>query len=336
MYKKELDAKLASNASGIRAILLYGADIFLIGHYGEKIAKIFLEKGYEKNSFYFGEFDFENALSCFSQGSLFGDAALVWIKVDKKIPKKQLDTLVESLLKNGNGALILEFYQADNKTIMEYMADAKSMVSSFNQAKNGVFEVRFFAPNFNEAMPILQEYAKELKIKIPNFLLHRIFEQQNLDLGLSIAELRKYGIFDQEITAEIVDNLGYGLGSVEVDEILELLLLKKPYFDKLSQFLEQGFEEKQLISVVQKYFFVLFLLKIHIRLKGDSNLAEALGYNPPKAILEKKKAFATMIKETQYESIFFILNTWREESFKGMNRGNGFLSTLIKIQAILR
>lgn len=337
MYKKELDTKLAQKTQ-IRAIFLYGADTFLIGHYGEKIAKIALDRGCEKNSFYFGEFDFQNALNCFSQGSLFGDEALVWIKVEKKIPKKQLDTLLETLLKNGSGVLILEFYQAENKTNAEYMADAKAMVGSFggSLAKQGVFEVRFFAPNFYEAMPILQEYARELQIKIPDFLLHKIFEQQNLDLGLSISELRKYGIFTQEITAEMVDSLGYGLGSVEVDEILELLLLKKPYFAKLSQFLEQGFDENQLVRAVQKYFFTLFLLTSHIRLKGDSNLADALGYNPPKAILERKKSFATAIREAQYESIFLILNTWREELFKGMNRGNGFLSALIKIQVILR
>ena len=117
-------------------------------------------------------------LNCLSQGSLFGDAALVWIKVEKKIAKKQLDTIIEVLLKNGNGALIVEFYQADNKTNAEYMADSRAMVGSFNKTKNGVFEVRFFAPTFNDAMPILQEYAKELDIKIPDFLLYRIFEQQ--------------------------------------------------------------------------------------------------------------------------------------------------------------
>ncbi|MBX7491460.1 DNA polymerase III subunit delta [Helicobacter turcicus] len=337
MYKKELDTKLAKNIP-IRAIFLYGADAFLIGYYGEKIAKIALDRGCEKNSFHFNAFDFQNALNCFLQGSLFGNEALVWIKVDKKIPKKQLDSLVEALLKNGNGTLILEFYQAENKTSVEYMADARTMVGSFGAslAKHGVFEVRFFVPNLYEAMPILQEYARELQIKIPDFLLHKIFEQQNLDLGLSIAELRKYGIFEQEITAEMIESLGYGLGSVEVDEILELLLLKKPYFMKLSQFIEQGFDENQLVRAVQKYFFTLFLLTSHIRLKGDSNLSEALGYNPPKAILDRKKAFATTIKETQYESIFFVLNTWREELFKGINRGNGFLSALIKIQAILR
>ena len=106
MYKKELDTKLA-NKTPIRAILLYGADMFLIGHYGEKIANIALLQGNEKYNFYFSEFDFEAVLSCFTQGSLFSGAALVWIKIDKKIPKKQLDTLIQSVIKSDGGILII-------------------------------------------------------------------------------------------------------------------------------------------------------------------------------------------------------------------------------------
>lgn len=337
MYKKELDTKLAKGIE-IRAILLYGEAMFLIGYYGEKIAQKILAKGCEKNSFYFGEFDFQNALACFSQGSLFGDETLVWIKIDKKIPKKQLDSLIKSLLQNGAGYLIIEFYQADNKSAGEYAADARAMAASFpaSLAKEGVFEARFFTPNLNEAMGILKEYAQNLKIQISDFNLRKILEQQNFDLGLSIAELRKYAIFDQEINAEIVEGLGYSLGSVKLEEILESLLLKKPYFDKLSQFLEQGFEEVPLINEVQKYFFVLFLFASHIKIYGEASSQEVLGYKLPPLLLEQKKSFAILIKESQYELIFSILNTWREDSLRGINKGNGFLSALMKIQAILR
>ncbi|WP_297814270.1 DNA polymerase III subunit delta [uncultured Helicobacter sp.] len=337
MYKKELETKLTNKAE-IRAILLYGEEIFLIGYYGEKIAQSLLAKGCEKNSFYFSEFDFQSALECFSQGSLFGDEALVWIKIDKKIPKKQLDSLINSLLKNGFGYLIIEFYQAENKSISEYMADARAMASSFSPslAKSGIFEVRFFTPNLNEAMMILKEYAQNLKIQISDFNLRKILELQNFDLGLSIAELKKFAIFDQEINAEIVEGLGFSLGSVKLEEILESLLLKKPYFDKLSHFLEQGFEEVALINEVQKYFFVLFLFSSHIRIYGEATSQEVLGYKLPPLLLEQKKHFAILLRESQFESIFYVLNAWREDSLKGANKGNGFLNTLIKIQAILR
>ncbi len=337
MYKKELDTKLAKGAE-IRAILLYGEAMFLIHYYGEKIAQGILAKDCEKNSFYFGEFDFQSALGCFSQGSLFGSEALVWIKIDKKISKKQLDSLIKALLQNGAGYLIIEFYQAENKSAGEYAADARAMAASFSAslAKSGVFEVRFFAPNLNEAMTILKESAQRFKIQISDFNLRKILEQQNFDLGLSIAELQKFAIFDQEINAEIIENLGYSLGNVKLEEILESLLLKKPYFEKLSQFLEQGFEEVPLINEVQKYFFTLFLFSSHIKIYGEASSQEVLGYKLPPLLLEQKKRFAILIKESQYELIFYALNTWREDSLKGINKGNGFLNTLMKIQAILR
>lgn len=337
MYKKELDTKLAKQTE-IRAILLYGEEMFLVGYYGEKIAQKILAQDCEKNSFYFEEFDFQNALSCFSQGSLFGNETLVWIKIDKKIPKKQLDSLLKALLQNRAGYLIIEFYQAENKSAGEYAADARAMTASFpaSLAKEGIFEVRFFQPSLNEATMILKESAQNLKIQISDFNLRKILEQQNFDLGLSIAELRKYTIFDQEINAEIIEGLGFSLGSVKLEEILESLLLKKPYFDKLSQFLEQGFEEVPLINEVQKYFFVLFLFSSHIRIYGEASSQDVLGYKLPPQILEQKKHFAILLKESQYESIFYILNSWREDSLKGINKGNGFLSALMKIQAILR
>ncbi len=336
MYKKELDAKLNKNEV-IKGVLLYGADSFLIGYYGEKIAKVHLKNNCEKHCYYFSEFNLDDALACFSQGSLFGESSLVWIKIDKKLSKKQLDSLVKNLL-NSNGFLIIEFYQADNKSDGEYAYDARSMAASFpaNLAKNGVFEVRFFEISSYEALGILREYASELKIQITDFLLQKILEQQNFDLGLSIAELRKYSIFKQEITGDLIASVGYGLGSVEVDEILESLLNKKPYLKKLEQFLEQNTEEMPLISSVHKYFLVLFLFYSHIKTQGDNDLKSVLGYNLPPQLMAQKKQFAMRLNEAQYEQIFFILNEWREESVSGINKGNRFLSTLIKIQAILR
>lgn len=333
MYQKELEAKLTKNTL-IRAILLYGEDSFLIEHYGEKIAQTLLEQGCQKNSFYFNDFDYESALSCLSQGSLFGDSSLVWIKIDKKIPKKQLDSLLATLQKAQSGHLILEFYQADNKTPAQYAQDYKAMAQSFRG--EGVFEVRFFKPNLKDSLNILREYATKFGLRISDFLLKKILEQQNFNLGLSLAELRKYSILDEDINTQIIDSLGYGLGSITYEEILELLLTKKPYYHHLEQFLEQGFEEVSLINEIQKYFFTLFLFATHIKLYGNLSSEEVLGYKLPQALLEKKKNLAICINETQYQKIFYSLNKWREESIKGITKGNGFLKVLIKIEAILK
>lgn len=332
MYKRELDSKLASNAE-IRGVLLCGEDSFLIGHYGERIAKEILKKDCEKNSFYFSEFDFGAALACFSQGSLFGGESLVWIKADKKIPKKQLDSLIEALEKNQSGYLILEFYQAENKSAAEYSLDCRALAGSF-KGKN-IYEVRFFSPNVSEAFGILREYANGFGLEISDFSLRRLLEQQNYDLGLSIAELRKYTIFDSEINAESIENLGYGLGSVEYEEILELLFDRKPYVGALERFLEQGFEEIPLINEIQKYFFQLFLFSSHIKLYGNATSEEVLGYKLPANLLEKKKRCAIQIGQERFLKIFCVLNRWHEDSIRGITKGNGFLRALIKIQAIL-
>ena len=332
MYKRELDSKLASNTE-IRAILLYGEDSFLVGYYGEKIAQEILKKDCEKNSFYFSEFDFNSAMACFSQGSLFGGESLVWIKADKKIPKKQLDLLIAALEKNGSGYLILEFYQAENKSAAEYSLDCKALAGSF-KGKN-IYEVRFFNLSAGEAFGILREYANGFELKISDFSLRKILEQQNYDLGLSVAELRKYTIFDSEINAENIENLGYSLGSIEYEEILELMFDRKPYLNLLEKFLEQGFEEIPLIAEIQKYFFQLFLFSSHIKLYGNATYKEVLGYKLPVNLLEKKKRRAIQIGQERFLKIFCVLNRWHEDSIRGITKGNGFLRTLIKIQAIL-
>ncbi|MCI7766219.1 MAG: DNA polymerase III subunit delta [Helicobacter sp.] len=332
MYKRELDSKLASNTE-IRAILLYGEDSFLVGYYGEKIAQEILKKDCEKNSFYFSEFDFNSAMACFSQGSLFGGESLVWIKADKKIPKKQLDLLIAALEKNGSGYLILEFYQAENKSAAEYSLDCKALAGSF-KGKN-IYEVRFFSLSAGEAFGILREYANGFELKISDFSLRKILEQQNYDLGLSVAELRKYTIFDSEINAENIENLGYSLGSVDYEEILELIFDRKPYNNLLEKFLEQGFEEIPLIAEIQKYFFQLFLFSSHIKLYGNATSEEVLGYKLPVNLLEKKKRRAIQIGQERFLKIFCVLNRWHEDSIRGITKGNGFLRTLIKIQAIL-
>lgn len=337
MYKRELDIKLSKN-DAMRVVFLYGADIFLMDYYGKKIMQNFLEKGAEQYNFYFDAYNFEEILGCFSQGSLFGGDAAVLIKVDKKIQKKQLDTLIEMLLKNS-GYLIIEFYQAENKSDVDYSLDCKAMSGAFKgREKDGIFEVRFFATNLNDSLGILKQKAQELEIQIPDMLLKRILEQQNFDLGLSIAELQKLSIFkdQQEINGVLIESLGYNLGSVEIEEVLDLVLLKKDFLQKLEQLLEQNIDEKDLINATRKYFYLLFLCASYAKLYGNIDFKNALGYSPPIDMQKKIGNFALRFDYKKYEEIFFILNTWREESLKGINKGNRFLSTLIKIQAILR
>ena len=69
MYKKDLDS-LLSKPNPPRAYLLYGADEFLISHYGSKIAAL-LSNGQEVQRFFYDECDVEAIHSLLSQNSLF-------------------------------------------------------------------------------------------------------------------------------------------------------------------------------------------------------------------------------------------------------------------------
>ena len=118
----------------------------MIGYYRDKNEQKILAKGCEKNSFYFGEFDFEAALSCFSQGSLFGDEALVWIKVDKKIPKKQLDSLIEAIEKNQSGYLILHRILKSKITLQEdidYKESLPMLCDNLNTQEREIMQIEW-------------------------------------------------------------------------------------------------------------------------------------------------------------------------------------------------
>ncbi|MDE5591521.1 MAG: DNA polymerase III subunit delta, partial [Helicobacter sp.] len=168
MYQKELDAKLNNNVP-IKAILLYGEDSFLIGYYGDKIAKKLLSQDCDTYYFYFNDLVYENVCSCFLQESLFGNQSFVCLKIDKKIPKKELDKWLSILKKNQSGYLVVEFYQAENRNAAQYMQDCKAMAASFRG--EDVFEARFFKPYLKDSLMILQEYAKDLGVKISEFSL---------------------------------------------------------------------------------------------------------------------------------------------------------------------
>lgn len=103
-----------------------------------------------------------------------------------------------------------------------------------------------------------------------------------------------------------MDSLGYGLGSITYEEILELLLTKKPYYHHLEQFLEQGFEEVSLINEIQRYFFTLFLFATHIKLYGNLSSEEVLGYKLPQALLEKKKISLSALINPNTKTYFII------------------------------
>lgn len=338
MYKKELDEKLRNGAT-IRAIALYG-DSFLVGYYGELITQNILQLGTQDNSLYFSEYSYGVAHEILAQNSLFSGENFLRIKIDKKMPKKDLKSILELLKKNKQGFLVLEFYQSSTKTPSDYARDCREIAECFKGLQSfDFYEVRFFATTLQESLMILRQRADKLKLQIDNFLLRRILEWQNFHLELAYGELEKFTIFETEITKEILESLGYGMGEIEFEEILVCILQKGSFYGKLKQFLEYGFETQSVIVIAQRFFYQLFLFQAHTKIYGPNSKdsTQILGYKLPPTLLQQKNQLATLIKQSQFAPIFILLEEWREETrTQGSNKELEIISFLIKLQAIFR
>ncbi|MBN2250059.1 MAG: hypothetical protein JW682_06950, partial [Campylobacterales bacterium] len=135
MYQKEFNQRLQNSLP--KAVLLYGENDYLTDYYIDYYIKK-LDAKESMLSLYHDEWDFEQAKAFLSQSSLFGGTNLVVAKRDKKIPKKELDLLVELANKSEENYFLYGYSGA--------ASDAKSMQSSFSDKNGGVW-VRFFEPN---------------------------------------------------------------------------------------------------------------------------------------------------------------------------------------------
>lgn len=329
MYRKELNFLLKTSTP--RATLLYGESNFFIKYYSDKIAtKITIPAN--RTIFYYSEYDFKTVMEILGQSSLFGDENLVILKLDKKLPKKEIDEMLKAIMKNAQNSLIIEFYHSESKSDAEYAQDFRAFAGTFKG--NGVVEVRFFTPSFYEAIALLKEKVEVLELDIDDRLLNMILTLQNNDLDIAYNELEKFRIFNRPITIEDIQKLCYGLGSVSIDEFFDTLFDKKDFVDVYEKMQEEVSDELQILREMERYFYQLFLFFAYIKTYGVPNAKEILGFNPPQNIVEKLASRAIRIKEEGYQEIFERFRKWRNASMRGEK--NASLSALIKIQAMIR
>ena len=332
MYKKDLDNLLKSSIP--KASFLYGECDFLIDYYGKKIKNKIIQNGdIDIFSFYFDEYNKNAIIDIFDQQSLFAASSLVCIKIDstkiKKGKNNDFKELLEILKNNPQNYLIIEFY---NNGSQSYTKDSKALALFFNN--NDFINTRFFKPNPKEALEILQDCANLSKIKINQTNLAYLYGLQNQELGISVNELKKFIIFDREITKNDIDTLSYGLFTNTIDELCDALLARREYIKILIKLEESGISDMDIINTMQIYFYRLFLFFSHIKISGKHNSQDVLGYALPKDIENKYVQFATRLKESQYLEIFRTLNNWRYLSISGKEKN--YLPNLIKIQAIIK
>ncbi len=326
MYKREFDNLIKSDQLPSN-ILLYG-DSFSTGEYASFLTKKFA-KGAEVAKYYFDEYDYESVKRFISQASLFGDQNVLHIKSDKRIPKKELESIIEICNKTPNSYFVYEFLGEDRV--------GKELARAFSPKKGGV-DVRFFKPNLNEAISILAKRAQKISLDIDSHALRELYMVHNEDLELAANELEKLALLDKKISTKDIETHIFGMGEVNVEHFISNLLSKKDFRDELAQILEHGsLDEVRLINQIQSFITTLALFRIYITAHGTYNTVEIVGYKLPQKIVDSRVSLSTKISLDRYEEILkLLIDTEYALKFEPNIEKNAlFISALIKLQSLL-
>ncbi len=292
MYQREFDQKLKQTFP--KAVLLYGDNDYLIDYYID-LYKTKLDAKDSMLTLYYDEWNFEQAKNYLSQTSLFGGTNLVVVKHNNKIPKKELDTLVELANKNSDN-YFLYGYEGVAK-------DAKSMQSAFTEKKGGVW-VRFFEPNIREGIATLQQKAQQIQLDIDHYALQHLMPLLNNNLALCSNELDKLAILGTKVTSKDIDKLVYSTAPLATEQLLIDLFSKKPITATITKLLDLGEDEASLLRSTQYFVNQIFLFHAYIKLNGHVDSVAILGYKLPKQIEEQKAQLALRVNSFSLLKIF--------------------------------
>ncbi|RUM70592.1 MAG: hypothetical protein DSZ12_00445 [Sulfurovum sp.] len=292
MYQREFDQRLRQSLP--KAVLLYGENGYMIDHYIDMYIKK-LDAKASMLSLYHDEWHFEQAKNFLSQSSLFGGTNLVVVKHEKKIPKKELDILVELANKNPDNYFIYGYAGAAK--------DARSMQAAFTDKKGGVW-VRFFEPNIRDGIAVLQQKAQKIQLDIDHYALQHLMLVLNNNLALCANELDKLAILGTKVTGKDIDRLVYSTAPLAIEQLLIDLFNKKPITTTISTLLEIGEDEASLLRSTQYFVNQIFLFHAYIKLNGHVDSAAILGYKLPKQIEEQKAQLALRVKSSSLLKIY--------------------------------
>jgi len=292
MYQREFDQKLKQAFP--KAVLFYGENDYLVDFYIDT----YIKKTDAKESMlslYHDEWNFEQAKNFLSQTSLFGGTNLVVVKHDKKIPKKELDILIELANKNEDNYFLYGYSGAAK--------DAKSMQAAFTEKKGGVW-VRFFEPNIRDGIAMLQQKAQRIQLDIDHYALQHLMLILNNNLALCANELDKLAILGMKVTSKDIDKLVYSTAPLATEQLLIDLFNKKPITATITKLLDLGEDEASLLRSTQYFVNQIFLFHAYIKLHGHVDSAAILGYKLPKQIEEQKAQLALRVKSAVLLKIF--------------------------------
>ena len=288
MYKNVFDNHLASKKT-FNAYMFWGQSDFLVEEYASIVSKN-LANGEDIQKVYFDEYNYDKCLDILSQSSLFSSVNILMIKTSKKIPKKELDKLIEACNINSDSYLICSCLGD---------TDFKTMTKSFTP-KLDCAEVRFFSPNIGEAMKILNDKAKTIGVTFTSGALAHLYEMHEKDLSLCISDISKLAILNEEISTRTVTNQCFGMGAVSLDDFLVKLFSGQPFEVDLYKILEEGMNEVYLVNQITSFVQQLFTVNSYLKLYGSLDIVNIWGYPLPKNIAQQRANLAIKFKQEQF------------------------------------
>ncbi len=325
MYQREFENLLRTTPP--RAMLFFGENEYQVSNYLQHYINI-TNASDSMLSLYYDEYSFNQAKGYLSQSSLFGGINLLIIKREKKIPKKELDVLVELVGKNSENFLL--FYYTGTTS------NAKSLQSSFTP-KKGANWLRLFEPNVRESIEMLQKKSQKIGLDIDHFALQHLMLILNNNITLCANELNKLAILEGKVTAKDIDRLVYSTAPLATEQLLIELFQKKPITQILSKLLEIGEDEFSILRSTQFFVNQIFLFHTYMKLHGHIDSKAILGYKLPKPIEDQKANLALRVKSPALLKIFEYLLEIELEMKKASlnNRELLLLGAFIKLQRFL-
>ena len=323
MKRQELD-RLIQDSRPPRAIMLYGDSHFLIDRY---VRLLSTKEDANILSLYHGEYNFNNATAHLSQGSLFGGQNILIIKNEKKVPKKELDALLELCKKSPDNTFIYAYYGTDFK---------KLSTAAFT-AKSGGVAVRFFTPYPGEAKTLLLQEAAAIGVQLDQHAAYHLLEIQNNDLALACNELAKFQVFNRPIGSKEIDDLVYGMGEVKIDRLIHKILKKEEYYDDLQRYLESGEDEIRILTSISSFVTQLYLFYAYIKLHGAANSIDILGFKLPPQIEKDRTQLCIRFKQQTYTRLLELLldAELAMKSSGSPDKNAVLLTTLMRMQRLL-
>ena len=319
MYKNVFDNHLNSGKI-FDAYMFYGQSDFLVEDYALKVATQ-LANGEDIQKIYFDEYNYNSCKDYLSQSSLFSSQNVLLIKTNKKIPKKEVDSLINACNINSDSFVI---FACLGET------DFKTMGKSFTTKSNSA-EVRFFMPNVSEAMNILNSNASSLGMKFEQGALIHLYEMHEKNLSLCISDIKKLSILDESISTRTISNQCFGMGAVSLDEFLIKLFSGQSFNAHLYKLLGEGVNEIYLINQITSFVQQLFTINTYLKLYGALDIVKIWGYPLPQNIANQRANIAVKFKLEQFKIMLdYLLNLELELKSSKISDTNAYIQASLR------